>query len=228
MESIVVPINRWNKQSIRPGPVGSVGDVNIQVELRKSTPAMKARFDPKWSKANAKWSGSNVQDGSKRGFTSLGGAARVKALRWRNRRSFKTDVGWIKEDIVPLDRKRETKMGSTGDLGWNIQVANIFKARTTGDSFLPSPGEFKKEASGIHRGGLKPRVIATAGSSLPNAPVTDLRVKDPQVVDRLDDTSFLAGPGTTSAPNSGLGNIIGRAIAAVKQGPLGSRRHRTS
>ena len=36
---LVVPkykLNRWDKDSIRPGPVGSVGDVNVQVKLKKS------------------------------------------------------------------------------------------------------------------------------------------------------------------------------------------------
>ena len=32
-----VQLNRWDKDSIRPGPVGSVGDVNLQVTLKRHT-----------------------------------------------------------------------------------------------------------------------------------------------------------------------------------------------
>lgn len=172
----VVPkynVNRWDKDSIRPGPVGSVGDVNVQVMLKKSSPDMPERFDPTFSGKNAPWSGSNVSDGSWYGWTSGGRTATVISKAMPNiQTGGKTGVGWRMQNIVATDRSRDTKLTPLGRYGWDTTVGSVLKAKTTGDMFLPLPGGYEK--SGLPRGSQFPRIVEESvgvGVLLPEADV---------------------------------------------------------
>jgi hypothetical protein len=173
---LVVPkykLNRWDKDSIRPGPVGSVGDVNVQVKLKKSSNDLPERYDPTFSGKNAPWSGSNVADGMWYGWTSGGRSATVisKALP-NNQTGGKTNVGWVMQNITASDRSRDTKLTPLGRYGWDTTVGSVLKAKTSGEMFLPLPEGYQK--STLPRGSQFPRVIAESigeGDALPAAAV---------------------------------------------------------
>ena len=179
--SIVVPkysVNRWDKDSIRPGPVGSVGDVNVQVMLRKSSIDMPERFDPTFSGKNAPWSGSNVSDGSWYGWTSGGREATVISKAMPNiQTGGKTAIGWKMQNIVAADRSRETKMSPLGRYGWDTTVGSVLRARTAGDLFLPLPSGYEKSA--LPRGSQFPRVIAESMGDGIALPAADVELTDP-------------------------------------------------
>jgi len=64
------PMNRWDYSRIQPGSVGSVGDTNVAVRLKHSSPNMPLRFDKTFSGNRERYLGSNVQNGSQKSFDS--------------------------------------------------------------------------------------------------------------------------------------------------------------
>jgi len=171
-------INRWDKDSIRPGPVGTVGDVNVQVMLKKSSPDMPNRFDPTFSGKNAAWSGSNVSDGSWYGWTSGGrGAVVISKALPNNQTGGKIGVGWRMQNIVAADRSRETKVTPLGRYGWDTTVGSILKAKVSGDLFLPLPEGYKMY--GPPRGTQYPRIIETSIGTGVALPPADIPITDP-------------------------------------------------
>lgn len=169
-------LNQWDKDSVRPGPVGTVGDVNLQVKLRKSSPDMANRYEAAFSGKNEVWSGSNISDGMWYGYTSGGRGAITLTEPWNNRDGFKTAVGYRFQNIVATDRSRETKLTPLGRYGWDTTVGAVLKAKVSGDLFLPAPGGYRP--TGPPRGSQYPRIIETstgAGEALPAAdvPITD-------------------------------------------------------
>jgi hypothetical protein len=168
----VKPLNRWDKDSIRPGPVGSVGDVNLQVKLKHSAPDLPQRYDKTFSGKNEVWSGSNISDGQWTGFTSGGRGAITVSRPMQNRAGFKTPVGWMIENILPVDRTRMAKMVPLGQYSWESDKARIYKAKTTGEQFLPLPMGYTKAE--LPRGSHFPRIVASSigeGVALPAAEV---------------------------------------------------------
>jgi hypothetical protein len=90
----VKPLNRWDFDSIRPGSVGSVGDVLGQVRLKTSAPDMPFRWDMNSSKLNEPRLGSNVQNGTQASFQSQGLGAKTIDSAWAGRQSTMTQRGW--------------------------------------------------------------------------------------------------------------------------------------
>lgn len=181
MEVLERRLNNWDKTSIRPGPVGSVGDVNNQVRLKHSAPDLPLRYAKQFSGKNEERSGSNVTDGMWYGYTSKGYAARTIEEPLGYRPGFKTAVGWIKEDVRQLDTTREPKLGSLGDFKWQSQVASVKRAKVTGDLFLPLPGGYSKALLGsqIPRGSQIPIIRAESeGLGVP-LPAAKVKVTDP-------------------------------------------------
>lgn len=158
-------LNLWNKYSIRPGPVGSVGDTIATVRIKQSTPEMTPKYE-RWNSGELeKYYGSNVQDGRAASFTSRGLGAKTIQKRLPYRVGWKTKLGWVHQDIVPTDRARETKVADLPQFGWKSQVAQILRAKVTGESFLPSPQGYTQ--SGIPRGSQIPTVVdSSSGSGL--------------------------------------------------------------
>lgn len=155
--------NHW---TIRPGPVGSVGDVNMQVRLKHNMPDAPLRYDKQFSGKNLKYLGSNVQDGS---FGS-GAPARTISRKMGIRNAEKTDIGWRKQDVIPVDRTTQPKFASLGPYTWNNQRAQVFRAKISGQAFMPAPmGYDKSVAKGVLRGNQNPRVVLTESGSVPTA-----------------------------------------------------------
>jgi len=167
------PKNRWDKDSIRPGAVGSVGDVNLQVKLKKSTPSMPNRYEQAFSGKNEVWSGSNVSDGQSKGYTSGGRGAITLTVR----EGTKTNVGWIKQDIVATDRSRMAEMVPLGQYSWEQDKARIYRAKVSGEQFLPLPMGYGKTS--LSRGSQNPIIVAqVAGQGIP-LPAAAVKITDP-------------------------------------------------
>lgn len=158
MQAIIGTQYFKNSEVIVPGKVGSVGDVLASVRLKQSTPDMAMRYDKSFSGIAESLHGSNVQDGYSYSFTSGGGPARTLDSRLE-RKSFKTNHGWVYQDLRVPDTTLEPIMGSTGRYDWYNRVANTYQAKITGDMFLPLPGEYRPTS--MTRGNQIPRIIAT-------------------------------------------------------------------
>jgi hypothetical protein len=174
----ISPLNRWDKDSIRPGPVGTVGDVNLQVKLRNSAPDMAQRYDKTYSGKNEKWSGSNISDGQWTGFTSGGRGALTLTQPMPVRSGFKTPVGWMIENIVPVDRSKIAKMVPLGQYSWETEKARIYRAKTSGDQFLPLPNSYNKLDT-VPRGSQYPKIVAASIGDGIVLPAADVKITDP-------------------------------------------------
>lgn len=158
-------VNIWDKYSIRPGAVGSVGDTMPSVRLKQSSPEMTPKYQ-KWNSGRLEsYYGSNVQDGRKASFMNGGLGARTISRPLPYRSSNRKSFGWVHQDIVPTERERETKVAALPQFGWKAQVANVLRAKVTGDSFLPVPGGYTMQ--GVPRGSQYPRVVdSSAGNGI--------------------------------------------------------------
>lgn len=159
MEIINVYEKSQNKWTIRPGPVGSVGDANMQVRLKGNMPDSKIRYDHEFSGPNEKFYGSNVQDG----VSGSGGSARVISRKIGSRPGQKTSVGWKMQNILPEDRYSETVMKSLGTYSWDLKRAQLIQAKVSGERFLPGGGGYDKSllqaTKSLARGNQHPRVV---------------------------------------------------------------------
>lgn len=155
---IKLPLNRWDKNSIRPGPVGSVGDALAQVRLKQSAPELAPRYELWNSDEMEKFHGTNIQDGRYENYMTGGMNAKTFKKHMPYRQGYKTQQGWVHQDIVATDRARETKQAALPQFGWKSQVASVMRAKVSGESFLPLPRGYT--SVGQSRGGLYPRIVA--------------------------------------------------------------------
>lgn len=173
-----VQLNRWDKDSIRPGPVGSVGDVNLQVKLKKSANYLPDRYQKAFSGKNEVWSGSNVSDGQWTGFTSGGRGALTISKPLRYRSGFKTPVGYMFENVVAEDRSEMAKMVPLGQYSWEQEKARIYKAKATGEQFLPLPMGYEKAL--LPRGSQFPTIVAESTGTGIALPAAEVNITDSQ------------------------------------------------
>lgn len=166
MEILRVPLNVWNKDSIRPGAVGSVGETNLNVRLKQSCIELDPRYSQIFNGRNEKYFGANISDGTHAGFTSGGGVAKTLRKPLGYRPGFRTVVGWRHQDVRPVDRSRTSIMGDGGQYSWQSKVAQIHNARKTGGLFAPEPRGYAQQKGQINRGGNAPVIVA---ASVPNA-----------------------------------------------------------
>jgi hypothetical protein len=145
--SIPQPLNRWNYDSIRPGNVGSVGDCLVAVELKTSSPDMTPRYG-------------NLKDLSALG-SEVGTVANTKGGFWGMHRDFKTNIGWVYQDLVSNTTK-EPLVGSTPQYMHRNRIATAYEAKRTGFGFLPLPKGYGPQGEMV-RGGHTPRVTNVEG-----------------------------------------------------------------
>jgi len=169
------PLNRWDYQSIRPGPQGSVGDVLGSIRYKHSFPDQGIRLAPEYKGNKQNRLGSNVSDGNARSFTTGGpGDPFVRASPWNSKRSFKYNAGWIIEDIRAPDTLHEPFTGSVPQLDWQNKIATVYNARRTGNQFLPVPGPYILAPGETPRGGREPEVTDITGTTLDAATVNQI------------------------------------------------------
>lgn len=154
---IPYPINQWDKKSIRPGPVGSIGDVLTSIRIKQSSTDMPFAYDKTFAPKNDVLRGSNVQDGQWYSFSDGGYGAQVKRRKLDKNPSFKTATGWIQQDIIPTDRYVEPKPMPLGKTVWNTQVSEILTKQ--GTMFQESPGGYAAPPNTMFRGNQFPRPV---------------------------------------------------------------------
>ena len=167
MQAIIAtrPLNRWDHDSMRPGPVGSTGDALMQTRLKTSMHGMPMRwYEPTAHERECRL-GSNVSDGQERSYTSGGACAAVHDSNWGYRQTFKTQRGWVHEDIRAPDRATQEMMGGLPQYSWHNTLATVHHARVSGDNFLPLPGGYGLAPGEDPRGGSAPRVTDRTGPS---------------------------------------------------------------
>ena len=154
--------NPFNHEFIRPGVVGSVGDVLGQIRVRQSEPNMPFAWDPIFSGADEPFRGSNVQNGTVGSWTSGGRGARTFDSNWSTNRSFKTAVGWVHQDISAPDKLVTPVFQAQPSYSWVNKVATVKKALVSGQNFLPLPGGYQPAPGSLPRGGQVPRITDQA------------------------------------------------------------------
>ena len=181
----VKPLNRWDHDSIRPGSVGSVGDVLGQVRLKNSAPDLPYRWEMSTAKKNEPRVGSNVQNGSQASFTSGGLGAETIDSTW-TRDTFMTQRGWTHQDLSAPDKLVIPVDIPAPSYSWANRQANIYEARRTGQNFLPLPGGFAPEG-GVPRGGSAPQMEAIGGGAVDRITLATGSFIDPPTDIFMDD-----------------------------------------
>lgn len=166
--SSIKPLNRWDYSAIRPGAVGSVGDVLQTIRLKSSLPG-NFNWDASTYGNLESLHGSNVQDGLHKSFTSGGGPARLRDTNWPLNRSFKIAHAWVHQDLRAPDRSIEPVMGAQPQYSWRNKIAVVNRAQYTGNLFArDGPGVIPP--TGPLRGGQYPRVTDVVGGDPVGAP----------------------------------------------------------
>jgi hypothetical protein len=190
-----------NHQRLHPGPVGSVGDVNINARIKQSYPDMTPAYLTETAGKNGQYFGSNVQNGQHRSWDNKGGPARLIDSNWGGRRNFQTAIGWIHQDLRDPDRRVEPYVGATPGYSWNNRIATCYNAKHHGDKFLPLPGGYALSPGEITRGGAYPQITDVAGGTIepltfnqPNAVVAqgpEFNTLNPTNSPKLDPTPLM-------------------------------------
>lgn len=155
-------LNQWDHQSIRPGPVGSVGDTLGQVRFKHSFPDQGIRLDPEYKNNKQNRLGSNVSDGDYKSFTTGGrGDPVVWDEPWHGSRAHKISHGLIFQDLRATDRLHEPYVGALPQYSWQNKLATVYNAKRTGNLFLPLPGPYRLSPGELPRGGQVPQRTTT-------------------------------------------------------------------
>ena len=166
--SSIKPLNRWDHSAIRPGPVGSIGDVLQTIRLKSSLPG-NFNWDASTYGNMETLHGSNVQDGLHKSFFSQGGPARLRDTNWPLNRSFKTAHAWVHQDLRAPDRSIEPVMGEQPQYSWRNKLAVVERSQYTGNLFQrDGPGIIPP--TGPLRGGNFPIVTDVVGGDPIGAP----------------------------------------------------------
>lgn len=179
---VIRPLNRWDNSSIRPGSVGSVGDVLLTPRFAQSSPDMPLRFDPYFRGKRECRLGSNVQNGTQPSYDSGGLGSRTIDSNWGGRRNFKVRHGYIFQDMRVPDKRTEPLLGSTPNYSYNNKLATVYEAKTRGDKFLPLPGGYLPSPGELTRGGAFPHIRSVDRGTLPpgSQMTNELGIMNPQ------------------------------------------------
>lgn len=156
------PLNRWDHDSVRPGPVGSVGDVHLTPRLKTSMHGEPIRWGPNAHEQECRL-GANISDGEVPAYGDGGRVAALHDSNWGWRDSFRTERGWRHEDVRAPDRTTIEMMGGLPQYSWHNTLATTHHARVSGDAFLPLPGGYGPGPDDLTRGGLAPRTTDRIG-----------------------------------------------------------------
>lgn len=150
-------LDLWDKSSIRPGPVGSIGDALVTTQLKSSLPG-DFRWSPLTKGKKEMRLGSNVQDGDHPSWDTKSDQPRViDSFFGGERDSITTSRGMKFQNIVSADMVEEPIMGSLPQYGWRNQKASIYNAGRSGEKFSSLPGGYSQtNPNAVPRGGLVP------------------------------------------------------------------------
>ena len=206
------PLPAQAYEIVRPGMVGSVGDVLGQIRVKQSSPDMPFAWDPIFSGVDEPFRGSNVQNGTIGSWTSDGMSARTIDRPWTGRKSFKTAVGWVHQDISAPDKMVTPVFQSQPSYSWVNRQAQVKKALVSGENFLPLPGGYQPTPGQIPRGGAIPRI-------------TDVSVEDTDPISNALGGSFLDAAPTRQSFFEGPHEAPVRQTPGQRAGARDSRRN---
>lgn len=146
------PYQRWSDSFIWPGPVGSVGDVNITPKLKTSCIELPRRVEKAFAGNRMCHAGTMVQDGDEMNYYHALGPRLIDS-NWNSGRRRRIQNGWTKVDLQQPDMLTEPFVSQLGDYSWRNKVARVFAPQPD----VQPPGEYG--SSGIPRGGVVPRII---------------------------------------------------------------------
>ena len=151
-----------NFTRISPGMVASVGDVLMAPRFRTSNAAMfPVMFDARFTADEGRL-GSYMADGFGPNLP-----ATTMTAKWNVKQSTKTDVGDRWQDVRQGDNLVEPIVVGQNRYDFKNASAAVQRATTTGDKFLPLPGEYTQEVGLLPRGGLTPQRSSLGGGLAP-------------------------------------------------------------
>ena len=151
MSGVILQPRFRNKPVIyKAGDVGPIGDVHQIVKLKHSCPEMPLRFSQTFATARV---GQNVQDGDSPSYNTGAYGAKTIISAFDRPSNVTTSGGFTYENIIPEDREVIADTIPLPSYSWENSIAQVYKARVTGNAFLPLPGGFKPEG-GVPRGGV--------------------------------------------------------------------------
>lgn len=202
----------WRKKTISPGAVGSVGDVLTSVRLKQSCSELRPRYDKMGRGKKQYMYGSAISDGAQRSKISKGLGADV-VDREPYSKNLKEFVGYFHQDIVPVDRSSMTQLLNQGNFGWKSKVAEVYRAKVTGQSFLPLPGGYGPREGDQPRGSAKPEIVSSSSGTGYPSKATNPRV-DFKLDPRVDFDPLLDQPYTFMGrtPTRELNMMLGRSL----------------
>lgn len=157
-------LNQWDNSSIRPGPVGSIGDALGQIRFKHSFPDQGIRLDPQTRGNKQNRLGSNVSDGNYKSFSTAGrGDPYVSNSPWTSYRGCEVSHGLIFQDVRAPDKLHEPYLGSLPQYSWQNKIATVYNAKRTGNLFLPLPGPYLLSPGEVPRGGMTPVLTDVQG-----------------------------------------------------------------
>lgn len=133
-----------------PGMVGSVGDTMNSVRLAQSAPEMPLRFDLKFF--------DRADNGS-----IVTPQPYTYDSAWNMGRGEQTAYGMMQQDIRAPDKLHEPTLGAIPQYEWRNKLATVYKAKRTGDKFLPLPGSYSLAPGEMARGGQVVRTTDIEG-----------------------------------------------------------------
>lgn len=136
--------------TIIPGKVGSVGDANVTPRLAQSAPDLPMRFNPLFYNNPTMGSYSTSQPYT---YDS----------NWNMGRSEQTAYGLVQQDFRAPDKLHEPTLGAIPQYQWRNKLASVYKAKRTGDMFLPLPGQYTLAPGEMARGGQVVRTTDIEG-----------------------------------------------------------------
>jgi len=210
MNALLQDVQPRNLFQSRPGPVGSVGDTVVKTRFRQSTPTMPWVYDPYYSGSRSDKLGSNVTDGSHRGYDDLGGPANTSDSKWIGGRSFKHQYGWTYHEAQEPDKLVEPVLRSLGDYSYRRKVARVRDIKRTGSLFTVKPMGFQE--AGVLRSGNYPRVTQTSGGDAPPGSGGDGVDSMPQPIIPGKAPSNPVGAGYTIQGQQTLSNVMDRSV----------------
>ncbi len=130
--------------------VGPIGDVHQIVRLKQSCPELPMRYSKTFSTARV---GQNVQDGDSPSYNTGAYGAKTIISAFDRPSNVTTSGGFTYENIIPEDREVIADTIPLPSYSWENTIAQVYKAKVTGNAFLPLPGGFRPEG-GVPRGGV--------------------------------------------------------------------------
>ena len=173
MSGVILQPRFINKPVIyKAEAVGPIGDVLQIVRLKQSCPELPMRFSKTFSTSRV---GQNVQDGDSPSYNTGAYGAKTIISAFDRPSNVTTSGGFTYENIIPEDREVMADTIALPSYSWENSIAQVYKAKVTGNAFLPLPGGFKPEG-GVPRGGQVPQIQGGGGDmfvGLGGAPAFD-------------------------------------------------------